>query len=131
MILIVRTVVIKKFMLLNLFGPLKKNIILVHLLSRLVKVGKKKLNLLLMFPSVIVSLMNYLSLEILKILILCLHLMKSLRRAYCKFHNSYSHAINDCNVFRRQIQSAINEGCLMLHEMQVDKQPFPINTMEL
>jgi hypothetical protein len=23
------------------------------------------------------------------------------RRAYCKFHNSYSHATNDCNVFRR------------------------------
>jgi hypothetical protein len=22
------------------------------------------------------------------------------RRAYCKFHNSYSHATNDCNVFR-------------------------------
>jgi hypothetical protein len=53
------------------------------------------------------------------------------RRAYCKFHNSYSHATNDCNVFRRQIQSAINEGHLMLHEMQVDKQPFPVNTMEL
>jgi hypothetical protein len=53
------------------------------------------------------------------------------RRAYCKFHNSYSHSTNDCNVFRRQIQSAINEGRLMLHEMQVDKQPFPINTMEL
>jgi hypothetical protein len=34
-------------------------------------------------------------------------------------------------VLRRQIQSAINEGRLMLHEMQVDKQPFPINTMEL
>jgi hypothetical protein len=34
-------------------------------------------------------------------------------------------------VFHRQIQSAINEGRLMLHEMQVDKQPFPINTMEL
>jgi hypothetical protein len=34
-------------------------------------------------------------------------------------------------VFRHQIQSAINEGRLMLHEMQVDKQPFPINTMEL
>jgi hypothetical protein len=32
------------------------------------------------------------------------------RRAYCKFHNSYSHATNDCNVFRRQIQSTINEG---------------------
>jgi hypothetical protein len=53
------------------------------------------------------------------------------RHAYCKFHNSYSHATNDCNVFRRQIQSAINESHLMLHEMQVDKQPFPINTVEL
>jgi hypothetical protein len=64
MILIVRTMVIKKFMLLNLFGPLNKNLILVHLLSRLVKVDKKKLNLLLMFPSVIVYLMNCLNLEI-------------------------------------------------------------------
>jgi hypothetical protein len=24
------------------------------------------------------------------------------RRAYCKFHNLFSHAINDCNVFRRR-----------------------------
>ena len=24
-----------------------------------------------------------------------------MRRAYCKFHNSSSHATNDCNVFRR------------------------------
>jgi hypothetical protein len=64
MILIVRTIVTKKFMLLNLFGPLNKNLILVHLLSRLVKVGKKKLNLLLMFPSVIAYLMNCLNLEI-------------------------------------------------------------------
>ena len=29
-------------------------------------------------------------------------------RAYCKYHNSFSHATNDCNVFRRQIQSVIN-----------------------
>jgi hypothetical protein len=35
------------------------------------------------------------------------------------------------NVFHHQIQLAINEGRLMLHEMQVDKQSFPINTMEL
>jgi hypothetical protein len=34
------------------------------------------------------------------------------RRAYCKWHNSFSHATNDCNVFRRQIQSTINEGRL-------------------
>jgi hypothetical protein len=53
------------------------------------------------------------------------------RRAYCNFHNSFSHAINDCNVFRRHVQSAINEGCLTFHEMQVDKAPFPINTMDL
>jgi hypothetical protein len=53
------------------------------------------------------------------------------RPTYCKFHNFYSHSTNDYNVFRRQIQSAINEGRLMLHDMQVDKQPFPINTMEL
>jgi hypothetical protein len=52
-------------------------------------------------------------------------------RAYCKFHNLFSHAINDCNVFHRQVQSAINEGCSTFHEMQVDKAPFPINTMDL
>jgi hypothetical protein len=32
------------------------------------------------------------------------------KHAYCKWHNSYSHATNDCNVFRRQVQSIINEG---------------------
>jgi hypothetical protein len=53
------------------------------------------------------------------------------RRQYCKFHNSFSHDINDCNVFRRHVQSAINEGHLTFHEMQVDKTPFPINTMDL
>jgi hypothetical protein len=31
------------------------------------------------------------------------------RRAYCKWHISFSHATNYCNVFCRQIQSAINE----------------------
>jgi hypothetical protein len=34
-------------------------------------------------------------------------------------------------VFRGQVQSAINEGRLTFHEMQVDKAPFPINTMDL
>jgi hypothetical protein len=32
------------------------------------------------------------------------------KHAYCKWHNSYSHATNDCNVSHRQVQSAINEG---------------------
>jgi hypothetical protein len=51
-------------------------------------------------------------------------------RAYCKWHNSFSHATNDCNVFRRQIQSAINEGRLKFQEMQVDTEPFPMNMIE-
>jgi hypothetical protein len=51
-------------------------------------------------------------------------------RAYCKWHNSFSHATNDCNVFRRQIQSAINEGRLKFQEMQVDMEPFPMNMID-
>jgi hypothetical protein len=57
------------------------------------------------------------------------------KRAYCKFHHSYSHATNDCNSFRRQIQSDINEGRLVLHNMQVNQNPFLVNafmnTLEL
>jgi hypothetical protein len=57
------------------------------------------------------------------------------RRAYCKYHNSFSHATNDCNTFHRQIQSATNEVRLKFHEMQVDENPFPnsafVNTLEL
>jgi hypothetical protein len=67
--------VTQKFMLLNLFAPLRKNLIIIHHLSRLVKVSKKKLNLLLMFPNVIISLMNYLNPETLNSLTLYLHLM--------------------------------------------------------
>jgi len=38
-------------------------------------------------------------------------LLEELKRcAYCKWHNSSSHATNDCNVFRQQIQSIVNEG---------------------
>ena len=39
------------------------------------------------------------------------------RRAYCKWHNSFSHATNDCNVFRRQIQSVVNERRLVVPQM--------------
>ena len=45
--------------------------------------------------------------------------------------NSYSHATNDCNVFRLQIQLTINEGRLALHEMQDDKASFPAHTIDL
>jgi hypothetical protein len=53
------------------------------------------------------------------------------RRAYRKYHHSYSHATNDCNVFCRKIESATNEGHMVLLEKQFNKHPFPINTMEL
>jgi hypothetical protein len=52
------------------------------------------------------------------------------RRAYCKWHNSFSHATNDCNVFHRQIQSVINEGRLKFQKMQVDTEPFPMNMID-
>jgi hypothetical protein len=32
------------------------------------------------------------------------------KHAYYKWHNSYSHATNDCNVFCPHVQSTINEG---------------------
>jgi hypothetical protein len=50
-----------------------------------------------------------------------------MRHAYCKWHNSFSHATNDCNVFRRQIQSAINEGRLKFQE---NTEPFPMNAID-
>ena len=53
------------------------------------------------------------------------------RRAYCKWHNSFSHATNDCNVFRRQIQSAVNEGRLVVPQMQIDNNHFPVHAVEI
>jgi hypothetical protein len=53
------------------------------------------------------------------------------KHAYCKWHNSHSHATNDCNVFLRQIKLAINEGQLCLKQMQVDNDLFPINVIDI
>ena len=50
------------------------------------------------------------------------------RRGYCKFHNTFSHATNDCNVLRRQIQSAVNEGRIIVSQMKVDQNLFPAYT---
>jgi len=55
-------------------------------------------------------------------------------RLYCKWHHSFTHATNDCKELRRQIQSAIEQGRLILaqHTMKVDSQPFPqANIVEL
>ena len=53
------------------------------------------------------------------------------RRTYCKLHNTFSHATNDCNVLCRQIQSVINEGRLVVPAMQIDQNSFPVHTLEL
>jgi hypothetical protein len=53
------------------------------------------------------------------------------RPSYCKWHNLYSHATNNYNVFHQQIQSANNEGRFCLKQMQVDQSPFPIDTIDL
>ena len=50
------------------------------------------------------------------------------RRAYCKFHNTFAHATNDCNVLRKQIQSAVNEGRIIVPQMKVDQNLFPAHT---
>jgi hypothetical protein len=52
------------------------------------------------------------------------------KHAYYKWHNSYSHATNDCNVLCGEVQSAINEGRLKFTEtpqMKLDKDPFLTN----
>jgi hypothetical protein len=52
-------------------------------------------------------------------------------RVYYKWHNSFSKATNDCIVFHWQMQSAINDGRLVFQGMQIDRQSFPINTLEM
>ncbi|KAK1609330.1 hypothetical protein QYE76_033003 [Lolium multiflorum] len=52
-------------------------------------------------------------------------------KPYCKWHNSFSHATNDCRVWRQQIQMAIEQGCLIFNQyaMKVDTHPFPAVNM--
>jgi hypothetical protein len=52
------------------------------------------------------------------------------RRTYCKWNN-FSHILNDCNVFRRQVRSAINEGRMSFQEMHIDMQLFFVNIVDL
>jgi hypothetical protein len=50
---------------------------------------------------------------------------------YCKWHGSFLRNTNDCVVFRRQIQSTINEGRLRFQkEVKIDRPPVPITTLE-
>jgi hypothetical protein len=49
---------------------------------------------------------------------------------YCKWHVTFLHNTNYCNVFHRQIQSAINEGRLRFQEMNIDRPHVSISTLE-
>jgi hypothetical protein len=54
-------------------------------------------------------------------------------RPYCKWHHLFTHTSNDCKVLHRQIQSAIEQGRLILRQfaMKVDTRPFlGVNTVE-
>jgi hypothetical protein len=52
------------------------------------------------------------------------------KRAYCKWLRFFLHNTNDCNVFHRQIQSAINEGRLRFQELKIDIPLVPVSTLE-
>ena len=110
MILIRRAMRIKRFILLNLFGHRQPNLLHVHHLRRFKKNRKEEMKF-----TFDVSKCDRIFDELLRLVhIKITHVIPPLeelkRRAYCKFHNSHSHATNDCNVFRRQVQSAMNEG---------------------
>jgi hypothetical protein len=56
------------------------------------------------------------------------------KKTYCKWHNSYTHTTNECNYFRQQVQSAINDSRLTLGDgvkMKLDMNLFPISMVEL
>jgi hypothetical protein len=48
-------------------------------------------------------------------------------RPYCKWHHLFTHNTNDCKELHRQIQSAIEQGQLILGQftIKVDTRPFP------
>jgi hypothetical protein len=49
---------------------------------------------------------------------------------YCKWHDSFLYNINDCVVFRRQIQSTINKVRLRFQEVKIDRPHVPVATLE-
>jgi hypothetical protein len=54
-------------------------------------------------------------------------------RPYCKWHHLFTHTTNDYKELNRQIQSAIEQGRLILGQftMNVDTRPFPgVNMVE-
>ena len=56
-------------------------------------------------------------------------------RKYCKWHNAVSHSTNECRVFCKEIQSAIEAGRIKFDApekpMKIDGLPFPTNMVEV
>jgi hypothetical protein len=47
---------------------------------------------------------------------------------YCKWPGTFSHTMNECNYFHRQVQAALNNARLTVgdgHHMKLDTDPFP------
>ena len=55
---------------------------------------------------------------------------------YCKWHNATSHSINECKVFRQQLQSAIESRRIKFDNsktqkpMKIDQHPFSTNMLD-
>jgi hypothetical protein len=84
---------------LNLFGQQRPNLNLVLLYSLFIIITKKKLNLFLMLLSVIKIFDELVKSDNIKVTHTLPPLDELKRRAYCKWHNSFSHATNDCHFF--------------------------------
>jgi hypothetical protein len=48
---------------------------------------------------------------------------------YYKWHGSFLHNTNDCNIFHQQIQSAVDEGRLRFQKMKIDRRSVPVDTL--
>jgi hypothetical protein len=60
------------------------------------------------------------------------------RMKYCKWHYATSNDTNDCEIFRQQMQSTIEQGKLKFETpakaeklMKIDQHPFPTNIVEV
>ena len=55
---------------------------------------------------------------------------------YYKWHNATSYSMNECKVFRQQLQSAIESGRIKFDgsktkkPMKIDQHPFPANMLD-
>jgi hypothetical protein len=118
----------KSHLSLSLFGPLRPN--LLFALTR-TRHKRKKLSSHLILLCVIKYIDGLLKHGNIKLSHVIPPVEQLKGRVYCKWHGSFLHNTNDCVVFRRQIQSAINEGRMRFQkEVKIDMPPVPVTTLE-